>query len=396
MKRLLIYSQDGMGLGHLRRTRNIAREVLAMQPECQVLAVADAPDAPFFARLPGMEFLKLPTIVKAGRAGWRTHASSMEVKDVVSRRSAMILEAFEEFQPDAVLVDHMPVGVEGELKPTLESATRKRPRPSLYLGLRDILDTPETIHEAWTELSAYDYLPEYDTVLIHGCREIYDAEAVYGLGAHVRTLRYNNYVAPAQRTTAHAQTTSEPFVLAMGGGGADAFPLAKTFLEAMPAILRETPLHAVLLTGPNMPPAERDVLVAEARKYPVDVRTSSQDATTLLQKASAVVTMGGYNTLCEVLTWQAKAVVVPRSGPSAEQRIRSRLFAERGLIRTLEPESLTPARLAEELLELLANGHELPKTANIPPLDGARRAAELLVGAAVAEGAAVATDAVSS
>ena len=39
MKRLLIYSQDGMGLGHLRRTRNIAREVLAMQPECQVLAM---------------------------------------------------------------------------------------------------------------------------------------------------------------------------------------------------------------------------------------------------------------------------------------------------------------------------------------------------------------------
>ena len=97
-----------------------------------------------------------------------------------------------------------------------------------------------------------------------------------------------------------------------------------------------------------------------------------------------------------MLTWKDKAVVVPRSGPSAEQLIRSRLFAERGLIRTLEPESLSPARLAEELLELLANGHELPKTANIPPLDGARRAAELLVGAAVAAGAAVATDAVSS
>lgn len=394
--RLMVYSQDGMGLGHLRRTRNIAQEVLSLQPDCQVLAVADAPDAPFFPPLRGMEFLRLPTVVKDGPAEWQPRSSSLHMGDAVRLRSKMILQAFEEFQPDAVLVDHMPVGVQGELKPMLEAVERAAKRPRLYLGLRDILDEPETISASWTQLSAYGYLEQYDTVLIHGCRDIYDAEAAYGLSRHVRTLRYNNYVAPRRRPNSEASSRNDPFILTMGGGGADAFPLAKAFLGAMPAVLQSHRLRAVLLTGPNMPAPERAQLASEARHLPVDVRTSSQDATTLIQDASAVVTMGGYNTLCEVLAWRKPALVVPRAGPSAEQRIRSRLFSERGLVRVLDPDELSPERLAEELNSLLIDRASLPNRANVPPLDGARRAAELLVGSDVAERATVAGGATPS
>ena len=376
--RLMIYSQDGMGLGHLRRSRNIAREVLALQPDSRVLAVADAPDAPFFPRLAGMHFLKLPTIIKTGRREWQARAPSDEVRDVVATRAKLIGEAFHEFKPDAVLVDHMPVGAQGELKPLLDAAIARRERPALFLGLRDILDRPEAIAEVWSELGAYDYLREYDTVLIHGCREIYDSAAAYGLSEHARTLRYNNYVAPRRGRGTEVPASGEPFVLVMGGGGADAYPLARTFLEAMPALLRNTPLHALVLTGPNMPAAERESLATMAAALPVEVRTKSRDATDLLRRASAVVTMGGYNTLGEVLAWRKPALVVPRAGPSAEQRMRSRLFAERRLVRMLEPEALSPGRLADELLALLADDG-MPEEANIPPLDGAARAAALIL-----------------
>ncbi len=88
--------------------------------------------------------------------------------------------------------------------------------------------------------------------------------------------------------------------------------------------------------------------------------------------------MGGYNSLCEALEWQKKTVVVPREGPSAEQRIRSQIFSQRNLVRMLDPHTLTSARLARALIQLLADD-DLPEPARMPPMDGARRAATLLL-----------------
>jgi predicted glycosyltransferase len=122
------------------------------------------------------------------------------------------------------------------------------------------------------------------------------------------------------------------------------------------------------------------MLVAGAANYPVEIRC--EDSTPWLQQASVVVTMAGYNSLCEVMKWRKKALVVPRAGPSAEQRIRSRLFSEQGLIRVLDPDDLTPRRLVKELIQLL-DDKEVPNPSNIPPLDGAERAATVILGGSV-------------
>jgi len=379
--RLLVYSQDGMGLGHLRRTRNIALELLAGQRECSVLTIADSPVAPFFTRLPGVAYLKLPTIVKAGALAWQ--AGSPDIDAAVRSRSATILEAFRDFRPDVVLVDHMPVGALGELKPLLNEAAALPERPRLVLGLRDILDDPATIAEAWSAQDAYRYLELYDAVAIYGCRDVFDAEEAYGLALRARSVTFCNYVAPRAEDVSPAANATTPFVLVMGGGGADAFPMAHAFLDALPSVLETTEARALIVTGPNMPAAERERLAAQSAGLPVQVETSVADATALLQGASAVVTMGGYNSLCEVLRWRKKALVVPRPAPSAEQRMRARLFAARGLIRVLDPDDLTPQRLASELIALLSEDG-IPDEASIPPLDGARRAARLLLNGAAA------------
>ena len=166
----------------------------------------------------------------------------------------------------------------------------------------------------------------------------------------------------------------------MGGGGADAYPMAKAFLDAVPVLLQGLRFQALVLTGPNMPDHHREALIAQSALKPVHVQTSPEDALPLLQKASAVVTMAGYNSLCEVMQLQKKALVIPRNGPSAEQRIRGRLFAQRQLVRLLDPSELTPDRLAQELMQLLTED-DIPNVANIPPLDGAARAAMVITGA---------------
>jgi predicted glycosyltransferase len=165
----------------------------------------------------------------------------------------------------------------------------------------------------------------------------------------------------------------------MGGGGADAFALASAFLTALPDAQRAINFRAVVLTGPHMPPVQRSVLTTQANGHKVLVHGTSDDVTSLLHTASAVISMAGYNSLCELLDAQCKALIVPRRGPSAEQRIRSQIFSERRLIRSVDPDTLTPERLTEELVHLLSNGDEIPDRASVPPLDGARRAATVFV-----------------
>ncbi len=384
--RLLMYSQDGMGLGHLRRTHNIAREILAREPEAAILVVADSPVAPFFTPIPGMTFLKLQTIVKIGDGEWRASKEATSIDDAVEQRGEQIVDAFREFQPDVISVDHMPLGARGELKPLLDAVSGGAKSPRMVLGLRDVLDTPSTIRDAWDQLGAYDYLERYESVLIYGCKDVYDAEAAYNLKPRARDVTYCNYVAPRKDSGPAPVKDQQPFVLVMGGGGADAFPLAKAFLDAMPKILHSAPLRALIITGPNMPQGDRQALIDQASGSSVDIETSVQDPTALLKRASAVVTMGGYNSLVEVLQWRKKALVVPRRAPSAEQELRSRLFADRGLVRMLDPEMLSAETLSDALLSLL-HDDGVPVASNVPPLDGAPRAAALLLNGGALEDA---------
>ncbi len=54
-----------------------------------------------------------------------------------------------------------------------------------------------------------------------------------------------------------------------------------------------------------------------------------------MRKAAGVVAMGGYNTFCEILSFDRRAILVPRTEPRREQAIRA-LAAERlGLVRVL-------------------------------------------------------------
>ena len=387
MKRLLMYSQDGMGLGHLRRSWNIAREIKRHEPECDVLVLADSPATSLFCRDRGIECVKLPTIVKSGSLRWRNDALAMPCADIIALRSALILETFRRFAPDTMLVDHMPVGALGELLPVLDHRRKLADPPRLLLGLRDILDAEDVIRDAWSTLGAYDYLADYEAVLIYGCEDVFDADAAYGLRQHARRVVYCNYVSPVDGgghnpqpdVRARGHVPERPFILMMGGGGHDSFALAEAFVKVAPGLQRSFGLDAVLLTGPNMAFARREALISRGARASVTILDGVEDATEWIRNASAVVSMAGYNSMCEVLAWRKKALVVPRRGPSVEQRTRTRLLAERDLVSMIDPDDLTPARLADGI-ELLLSTDRVPDATRLPALDGARRAASIVLG----------------
>lgn len=376
MMRVLLYSQDGMGLGHLRRACNIAREILARSPDSSILVVSDSPAVSLFPPLDGMDFLKLPTVVKTGDTTWQTGSFAEDIGSTIQLRSLLIRDSFLQFKPDIVLVDHMPVGALGELAPMLDCAANGSHPTRLFLGLRDVIDDPNVVCRVWRDLGAYDYLSHYEAVLIYGKEDMYDAAAAYDITPHARKVVYCDYVTDADPCDDAAG--DDRFVLLTGGGGADAYNLMQVFIDAFPLLARESGLHAMVLPGPNMSPTNAQRLVDQVGSAPIEIVHGYRDATPLIRAAGAVVSMAGYNSVCEALKAQTKALIVPRKGPSAEQRMRTEIFADRQLIAALDPFELSVDTMASALHKLLEED-VIPEAANIPSFDGAARTATYLL-----------------
>src|SRR5206468_11324675 len=107
-------------------------------------------------------------------------------------------------------------------------------------------------------------------------------------------------------------------------------------------------------------------------------RTAVRDVPSYIEAADVIVAMAGYNTTTEVLRARTPAVLVRRAAPSAEQRMRARLFAERGWVGFVDPDELTPTTLARAVLDALRRGRAGSEKPG-PNLDGLRVAVGRLV-----------------
>src|SRR5437660_9680140 len=151
----------------------------------------------------------------------------------------------------------------------------------------------------------------------------------------------------------------------------------RTYIQAVRILGSRIDFFTLMAVGVNAPPEIHLELEAEAKGLPVRIVPYVEDSPSCIAAAALVVCMAGYNTLSEVLYLKKKALVVPRSGPSAEQRTRARLFAQRRLIDVLDPADLSPESLAERLVEHVGRS-DYPKLNGTPHRDGAVQAADRL------------------
>jgi predicted glycosyltransferase len=386
--RLLIYSQDGFGLGHLRRNLNIAYRVWKQAPDVSVLVVADSPAAPFFALPPRCDFVKIPTLVKVDSGVWRSDRLSLDHREVLSIRTRLLEGLVESFLPDLVLVDHMPHGIFGELIGPLRVLRRRHRHARIVLGLRDILGAPADICRHWRLEGAYEAAEQYyDGVCIYGSADLFDLVREYEFPASIAAKSsYCGYVSREQAppplddadlARMFAQR-HDGLVFVTGGGGADASFFMDKFIDAVRLMFPRVPFDAVLSTGPFMHPEQHLLLRRKAKGLPIHVTRHGQDNIRLLRRADLVISMAGYNTISEILRYRKRAIVIPRSGPSAEQTMRTRLMGERGLFTVVPARELTVEGFAALIKRKLAEPPPLDPP-GIPDMDGAANAAERLL-----------------
>jgi len=354
--RIVLYSHDTLGFGHLRRNLMIARALRESPLSPEILMIVGMREAGTFELPQGVDCLALPAYAKGGDGSYRPRDLGADLRRLTGLRARTIEAAVRAYDPDLMLVDNVPRGALSELDPTLE-ALAARGRTRLVLGLRDVIDDPATVRRQWLRQRNFEALRRYYAeVWIYGDPTFYDIVAECGLGgAFAGTARHVGYIDHGARlglATAAADRDAvlgedlRPYVLCAVGGGRDGAALCEAFAAApLPSGHR-----GILVTGSQMPAGTRDRLRALAGgRDDLTVVDFVREPIALMQGAARIVSMGGYNTVCEVLTLGRPALIVPRARPRAEQVIRTERLAARGLIGMLHPDDLSPGALGRWL-----------------------------------------------
>jgi predicted glycosyltransferase len=375
--RIALYGHDTMGLGHLRRNLALARALREGPGAPDVLVATGAAEAGRFPRRDGVDLLTLPGITKDADGGYRSRRWSMPLAEVVALRSAVLTAGLLAFAPDLLVVDKVAAGFAGELEPVLRRLRAAGTR--LVLGLRDVLDGPAAAAAEWRRLRTTDVLREhYDEVWVYGDRTVSDLGADCRVPPSVADLfRYTGFLAPVRVDAAAGAPPVAPgerYVLGLLGGGQDGSALAR----GLAATRRPAGTALVLVGGPYLPETDRAALRRAATADPgLRLVDFTPDAAAWVPGADAVVCMGGYNTVTEVLGTATPALVVPRCRPRTEQLVRARRLSDRGLVDDLHPDRLSPEVLAGWLAA--AADHPRPSRAGVD-LGGLARVPALAAG----------------
>src|SRR3954451_9113702 len=221
--RILFCTNECVGLGHIRRTLTLAAAVTERDPDASALVVTGAPLAPGAQLPPRVDTVKLP-MLKRDPAGLGARNLVMESGDLLALRSSLALAAAAAFAPDVAVIDKLPLGLGGELQPTLEALRAAGTR--IVLGLRDVEEDPIQVRRRWSEMNAEDALRRYyDTVLVYGpAGGEADARSCVGWDdALIRVERVGYIGAPLPDDP--PRDLPRDYVLATVGGGADGFPV---------------------------------------------------------------------------------------------------------------------------------------------------------------------------
>lgn len=373
-----MYSHDSFGLGHLRRTLALAEALVEKDPANNVLILTGSTISGAYRMSRGIDLVKLPSAIKVGKGKYEPSRLSVDSDQLIWLRSRLILSAVQAFEPDAFVVDKSPLGMKGEVEPTLEFLREEHPETLTVLGLRDVMDAPADVRKSWDSSRLQDAIERfYDRILVYGPREIYDPLPEYGLSPE--TLGRSSYVGYVGKARSRRSASAAPFepgyALVTAGGGGDGYLLLENYLKGLK--LSEPGFESLVVTGPLMEEEDRLQLEQLAKGTRARVVEFHADMEALIEGAGVVVAMGGYNTTTELLAANKPAVIVPRVEPRIEQLIRAERLQALGLLDMLHPHDLTPALLRSKVEELLGRGQNSNVRVHVD-LSGAPRAAELI------------------
>jgi predicted glycosyltransferase len=355
--RILIYSHDTMGLGHLRRCRAIAHFLVEQNKELSVLIISGSPIIGSFDFKARVDFVRVPGVIKLRNGEYTSLNLHLDIRETLAIRASIIRHTAAAFAPDLFLVDKEPLGLRGEVSPTL--AMLKAKGVPLVLGLRDVMDDPALLEPEWKRKNVLPALRDlYDAIWIYGLPQVCDPLAGITLPKSVkRKISYTGYLRRGVPASVKVDPLEgfggAPYVLVTPGGGGDGEALIDWVLRAYESDAG-LPHNALIVFGPFMQQERQSEFMQRVERLKrVRALTFDTRLEALMVGAAGVVAMGGYNTFCEILSFDKRAILVPRTAPRLEQFIRAQQAQEIGLVRMLGDDGTRDVRAMVAALRAL-------------------------------------------
>lgn len=381
-RRVLVYVQHLLGIGHFKRAVTLVDAMTRAGLEVTMVSGGHpVPALPVNAA----RFVQLPA-AGAADLSFRAllDAQGQPVDDAwKARRAALLLEAFEQADPHALVIELFPFGrrqMRFELLPLLEAARTRSPVPVRVSSVRDVLGGGQK-DPARQDQMLQAFERDFDQLLVHGDPGVVPFEATFRHTAALGPrMHYTGYVVEPGKAIAGDGALARDEVLVSAGGGAVGQQLLHTAILARP-LSQQGQTRWRLLAGMNVSDYHLGSLRQLANQSGDDgitVERHRADFVGLLANCRVSISQAGYNTTMETLRCGARAVLVPfAGGAEIEQSLRARLLAQRGWVELLEEAELTPQNLAWAVDRAAARVfHQI---AGID-LDGAHRSAQLLAG----------------
>lgn len=374
---LLFYCQHSLGMGHLVRTLTLA-EALVQRFKVVFLNGGRFPSHTVPPQ--GVNIINLPPIGMAEDNSLYSQDPEYGLAEAQALRKKIILTAFDEYRPQAILIELFPFGRKkfaGELLPLLKTANRRQPRRPLVLcSLRDIMVNARKDQVRHDNRACWLIDRYFDGILVHSDPKFASLEESFQPSRELKTpIYYTGFVLPRGESGAMPNTRQQRVVVSAGGGMVGA-PLFQVAIKAQYLLWEKLKLPMTLVAGPFLPEADWKRLEREAVSCPgLSLHRFVPNMAALLESHSVSVSQCGYNTVMDLLRSGIAALVVPFSqGQEDEQGNRAKRLNDLGLLRGAEAKGFDADRFAAEVETLL---DFKPNPAALD-LDGAEKSVQII------------------
>lgn len=338
--RILFYCQSLVGLGHLTSSLHVIRELLAY---ADVDLIYGGQTIKNFPEHPGFRHLRLQTVLIDNETGALCAPDSDLGMDAVWAERESAIEAFIAPRYDAMIIEFFPFGrrrLKHEILNLFERVRRCNSSIPIFSFVREILvpEAPETEVRIVKMLNAHIH-----SVFVRGDPDIVRFEETFSLTHEIADkLHYVGYVSPPPPK--HWPERDNRIIVSQGGGEIG-LNLLRAAIETAPLLQQ---YHFVIVCSSRATATERADLQARVSSSNVEVVSFLADFQEQLIHAPLSISLGGDNTLMDVISTRTKALAFPYMGNS-EQVLRIQKLAAKGFIGQLDLEDLVPARLSMKI-----------------------------------------------
>ena len=342
--RLLYYCQSLVGIGHLTASLHVIRELL-QHADVDLLYGGHRIDIAL--EDPGFRYTCLPTLLIDDKTGELYDPAHQCTIEQLWTLRAHHIATFLCCPYDAIIVEFFPFGrrrFKNEIHQLFHQVREKSGAVPIFSFVREVLvpEPPEAEQRMVQSVNEYIH-----TVFIRGDPNVIRFDETFSLTDQIaHKICYLGYLGTA--LPEHRPPRTGQIIVSQGGGS-----IGRELLEAAVRTAPLLPAYTFLIvTGSKTTATEFTHLNALVSSANVKIVPFLKGFTQHLLASSLSISMGGDNTLTDVISTQTPGLAFPYPGNS-EQALRIHKLADKGFIHPLTSEDLEPEQLRAKILETL-------------------------------------------